>query len=94
MTRTERAKIAALGRLRILPGLWDARFVRSLAYMVRTAPNTVFSPGQRYQLDSLIWRYRRQLSGRDDLGFLLPETEPRQEDYERPARPQRQRMLL
>lgn len=94
MNRRERAKAQALQRIRLLPGLWDEKFARSMAYIARTAPDTVLTPAQRYQLDLVVWRYRRQLAGRDDLGFPLPETEPQRDHYERPARVPRQRALF
>lgn len=94
MNRLERAKARALQRLRLMPGLFDARFVESMAYLVRTAPDTVLTERQRYTLDAMVWRYRRQLSGRDNLGFLLPEHEPMPADYVREQRPPRQVPLL
>lgn len=95
MNRDQRAKIAVLTRCRIPSGLWDARFLRALEYQRRTAPDTVLTPRQRYQLDALVWRYRRQLVGLPGaLGFDLPTAAPEPAAYQRRSHPPVQGSLL
>lgn len=94
MTKLERLKARALMRCRSLPDSWETQFLRSMGYIGRVSPETVLTAKQRYTLDLMIWRFRRQLAGRDHLGFELPEVAPVEADYERPERPQRQGDLL
>lgn len=77
-----------------MPDSWETRFVHSMDYIARTAPESVLTPRQKYQLDLMVWRFRRQLSGRADLGFDLPDEGPVEASYERPARPVAQGRLL
>ena len=95
MTKLERLKTRALAtHCRILPDSFDARFVANMAYTARTAPASVLTPAQKYNLDAMVWKYRRQLAGRPDLGFEMPEQPPREADYERPVRERPQGVLL
>jgi hypothetical protein len=94
MTKLERLKARALMRCRTLPDSWETQFIRSLGYIARVSPETVLTSKQRYTLDLMVWRFRRQLSGRVDLGFELPERPPVEADYERPVRPAPQGSLL
>lgn len=82
MNRLERAKVVALGKVRLLADSWDQQFVRSMTWLVQHDPGSVLTPRQKWMLDSELWRFRRQLAGRTDIG--LPPKEPVEEDYVRP----------
>lgn len=79
MNKIERKKAAALGRCRFYPGSWDKRFARDMAWLAEHAPETVLTPAQKWALDAMVYKYRRQLV---DSGLAVPEQPPRQADYE------------
>lgn len=87
MNRHERAKAEALARCRIADTR-DRAFARGMVMLARRDAATVLSPRQKWTLDRLVYRYRRQIY-RDDQ-VLVPEHEPRLEDYQLNARPRRQ----
>lgn len=91
MNRHERAKAEALQACRIHdPG--DRKFARGMAMMARRDPDTVLSPRQKWTLDLVVYRHRRQLYGNDQI--RVPETEPRLEDYQPKPRARRQMALF
>lgn len=90
MNADERAKARAVARCTI-PDPEDRRFARAMDWLARHEPDTVLSPKQRWALDEMVYRFRRQLAGTD--AFVLPTAPPRLEDFERPARGDRRRQL-
>jgi hypothetical protein len=81
MNRLDRAKVNALRACRMGFGTWDAAFVNSLAAQVQVDPALALSDRQRFLLDVLVYRYRRQLAG--NVPFELPASEPKESDYVR-----------
>jgi len=80
VTKEERAKALALARCRMLPGSGEKRFVRSMVYLAVDEPDTVLTPPQKWYLDTVVYRFRRQLAGRDD-DFAIPAAAPDRADY-------------
>jgi len=82
MNATERNKAFALGF--VAPGGphadWERRMIRTLRFIARREAHKPLTPKQKFQLDSLIYRYRVQLSGRI-WPFDLPDQPPIEEDY-------------
>lgn len=91
MNKEERAKAEALARARInAPG--DAQFVRGMALLAKRDPATVLTPRQKWTLDSMVYRYRRQLYS--DPKVSVPSQPPQLCDYQPHARQQRQLSLF
>lgn len=87
MNRQERHKAEALSTCRIRePG--DRRFARGMLMLARRDPGTVLSPRQKWLLDLLVYRYRRQLYGNERI--QVPEVEPRLDHYTPRPRTRRQ----
>jgi hypothetical protein len=59
---------AALGRC---AGWTGARFTNDMAALVHTSPDRDLTDRQRYYMEILAWRYRRQLPA-----HLVPDTKP------------------
>lgn len=93
MTKIERAKAQALARCRLLPGSFDKRFIRTVNYLAANSPDHVLTEKQRWLLDVMVHRYRRQLGG-VDLPFEIPLESPALEAYAREPKPKRQASLL
>lgn len=51
--------IKALNRCRFMPGSWDKRFVRDMAYLSDYA---MLTAKQEEWIDRLLYRYRKQLA--------------------------------
>lgn len=80
MTKEERAKALALNKCRLGFCQRSAdRFVTSMAFLAKREPETVLTAGQKFYLDLLVYRYRRQLAGYKE--FDIPAAEPCREDY-------------
>lgn len=79
MNQIEQAKIKALQQCRMGWGAWDAGFVNSLAAQMTVDSHAALSLRQKFELDKLVFRYRRQLAGK--TGFELPAEAPRETDY-------------
>lgn len=93
MNRDQVAKVRALAECRL--GVWcgEPRFVRGLLWLADHSPETVLSWRQRWYLDGLVYRYRKQLAGRE-LGFEIPTEAPREDDYRPEPKPQPQPNLF
>lgn len=63
----------------MLPGSFDKRFAAALAWMARNDAAGTIKPKQKYYLDFLCYRYRRQLIGR--ARFQVPTAAPNERDY-------------
>lgn len=81
MNRVERAKVEALRKCRMRSRVWDASFINSLAAQIHVDERLRLSPRQKFLLDILVYRYRRQLAG--NVEFVLPDKEPVETDYVR-----------
>lgn len=81
MNKLQQEKIKQLGYCRIGWGTWDADFINSLASKMKVDPKAPLSERQHYLLDTLVYRYRRQLAGQ--VSFELPEEPPQENDYVR-----------
>lgn len=97
MTKEQRAKLAALRRCWLHPAQeLDRNSLRGLLYLEETAPDTVLTWPQRYEIDRLIWRYRRQIARQlgqyPDLGFELPTRAPAWDAYRAGAENRRRRV--
>lgn len=79
MTKSERAKALALARCRIAPIEFDQKFVRAQAWVAEHDPGVVLTGKQKWALDVMCWKYRRQLAGVE--GIELPPAAPRRADY-------------
>lgn len=82
MNKTERAKVTALEACR-MPGRMfaaDVEFVRSMAWARDHDAVKTLTGRQKWFLDVLIYKYRRQLGGRE-LGFEIPGEPPKAVDY-------------
>ena len=79
MTKTERAKAITLSRCRFLPGSWDKRFARSMGWIAQHNPSVVLTKKQKWALDAMVYRYRRQVAGTDE--FEMPTAPPARADY-------------
>lgn len=80
MNTNQRAIIRVLREVQTIPYGYDARFIRSLDWMRRHEPEKTLTPKQRYQLQLLAYRYRRQLAGSLDES-LIPTEAPDMDDY-------------
>lgn len=88
MNRHERAKAEALAGCRI-SAAGDRAFVRGMVLLARRDRETVLSPRQKWTLDCLVYRYRRQLYSHPEVN--VPETAPLIEDYQ--PKPRRRRQM-
>lgn len=79
MNRDERAKARALAGCRLGVYSGEKRFIRQLYYIAGHDPDTALTPGQKWYLDHLVYRYRRQLAGSD--GVSIPDSAPQRADY-------------
>lgn len=61
MTQTEKEIALALGNCTFLPGSWDKRFARDLAFAAKNSPDVAFTERQAAHLLRLAHKYRRQL---------------------------------
>lgn len=61
MTPDEQEAVQSLDNCRLLPGIWDKRFIRSLARQLEARPERSLTEKQLSQLARMVWRYRRQL---------------------------------
>lgn len=93
MNQTERTVALALAECRTIPNGWDIRYIQSMAWLAKHEPEATLSGRQRYNLQLMAYRYRRQLAGSLDEEFI-PVDPPRESDYVRPAPPQLQTDLL
>lgn len=94
MNTTERTQAAALHRfVRFGPNHLSQQFARNLYWLLKHEPDTVLTRLQKYKLQMMCYRYRRQLAGRvhDDL---IPASEPKIEDYVKSETCQQQDLLL
>ena len=81
MTKIEQAKAVALGKCRLGCFSSERSFVKGLNWLVEHSADTDLTFRQKWFLDSLLWRYRKQLAGREE-GFELPTEMPREEAYQ------------
>lgn len=79
MNATERAKVRALGKLRIPEFGHSALLIRNLQWQLTHDPKHPLTRSQKYLLDLACWRYRNSLGGLVD--FELPIEEPMRRDY-------------
>lgn len=91
MNRHERAKAEALFQCRI-HAEGDRHFVRGMVLLARRDPETVLTPRQKWTLDCLVYRYRRQLYSHPEVN--VPAREPRLDDYQPTPRRRRQMDLF
>jgi hypothetical protein len=79
----------------MLPGSWEKRFTQTMLYLVDQDPKQVLSPSQKWALDNLVYRYRRQLAASE---IEIPKRLPVEADYlaaaEHRRRPVRQAKLF
>jgi hypothetical protein len=61
MTPYEIELATALRSCRFLPASSDKRFCRSMAEIAQYSPDKELSARQRYYMEIMAWRYRRQL---------------------------------
>ncbi|HSH43088.1 MAG TPA: hypothetical protein VK973_13260 [Arenicellales bacterium] len=82
MNRTERDKVTALEGCRLPPRMFavDDDFVRNMAWLRDNDAGKVLTGRQKWFLDCLVYKYRRQLGGRE-LGFEIPAAAPVLADY-------------
>ena len=92
MNTNQRDTIRALQHVRVMPHSHDDRFIRALDWLRRHEPRKRLTPGQRYQLAVVAYRYRAQLAG-SLPEEMVPTEEPRREDYVK-EKPQLQVDLL
>jgi len=92
VNKHQRAKALALTGCRVVRYSWDDKFIRAMAWLAEHDSAAVLTPKQRFSIDALLWRYRRQLAGREDIE--IPTEPPREEDYEPAPRKKRQLSLL
>lgn len=93
MTKVQIEKVRALAKCRLADFQGERTFTNGMAWLAQHAPGTALSHGQRWYLDALLWRYRKQLAGREN-GYSLPTAAPREEDYYPPGREPAQKALL
>lgn len=60
---------------------WDAGFVNSLAALMNVDATAPLTARQKFMLDTLVYKYRRQLAGK--VSFELPKVMPQEVDYVR-----------
>lgn len=92
MNATERAKVKALGTLRIPEFGHSARLIKNLRWRIDHAPEHPLTPHEKYLLDLACWRYRNSLGGVVD--FDLPAQEPASSDYTPRSKPRAQATFL
>ena len=82
MNKTERAKVTALEGCRMPAPMFaaDRHFVRSMAWARDNDAAKVLTGRQKWFLDCMVYKYRRQLGGRE-LGFEIPAAAPVLADY-------------
>jgi hypothetical protein len=80
MNSIERAKVAALEECRLAFAVFDRTFIRNMGWLRANASGKTLSPRQKWGLDCLIHKYRRQLGGRA-LPFEIPAEPPKLADY-------------
>lgn len=68
----------ALSQCHMMPATFDKRFTRSMLYLANKDPDKVLSAAQKWALDNLVYRFRRQLAGSD---IEIPEQPPVEADY-------------
>lgn len=81
MNRLEQEKITKLRGCRMGFATWDADFVNSLAAILQMDAKPPLTARQKFMLDTLVYKYRRQLAGK--VSFELPKVEPQEVDYVR-----------
>lgn len=79
MTKAERAKAIALSQCRLRLCSWDIRFAQSMAWIAEHSPEIPLTQKQKFALNLMAWRYRRQLAGREDIE--LPTSAPDPDAY-------------
>lgn len=60
---------------------WDAGFINSLAALMQVDEKAPLSATQKFMIDTLVYKYRRQLAGK--VSFELPKAPPIEADYVR-----------
>ncbi len=91
MKAVEKAKIGALGELRIPAFAHFARLISNLCWLLGNDPSHTLTPEQRYLLDLACWHYRRSLGGVVD--FDLPDEAPVRSRYVKRKRQVQERLL-
>lgn len=61
MTEHEIELGTALGLCSFLPASAEKRFARNMAFLAKATPERELTERQRYYLEIMAWRYRRQL---------------------------------
>jgi len=90
VNKKERIKARLLMRCKMaIEG--DRYYARSMSMLAKRDPQTVLSPKQKWLLDSMIYRYRRQLYRYETIE--IPESPPQIEDYQRHPRATTQQQL-
>ena len=79
MNKTERAKVTALQGCRLAFAAFDRTFLRNMAWVREHEPGKTMTPPQKWALDVLVYKYRRQLGGHVD--FEIPAEPPQKDDY-------------
>lgn len=79
MNKLQQEKITKLRGCRMGWGTWDADFINSLAVLVKVDGKSPLTDRQKFMLDTLVWKYRRQLAGQ--VSFELPSEPPQETDY-------------
>lgn len=92
MKTDHRDIIRALQHVRVMPHSHDDRFIRSMDWVRRHEPHKRLTPGQRFHLQLVAYRYRTQLAG-NLKEELIPTQEPNRSDYIK-EKPQMQRDFL
>ena len=80
MTKTERLKAHHLNLCRFLRDSWEERFCHNMAWCAEHAASKPLTPRQKYALDMVVYRFRRQLAGRLPDELML-DTLPIKSDY-------------
>lgn len=76
MTEVEQQKIAALMRVKLHPiASLDVGAIAGFKWLMEHDKEGPLTPILKFQLEHMLWRYRRQLSMKS-LAFLLPEICP------------------
>jgi hypothetical protein len=71
MTEHEITLAKALGRCSFMPGTNQKRFARDLAFVAENDPSREITERQRYYMELMAWRYRRQIPS-----SLVPDRKP------------------
>lgn len=80
MNKLEREKVSALDGVRLAWDQWDIRFVRNMLWLRDHDPKKTLTARQKWGLDMLLYKYRRQLGGQQ-LAFEIPAEAPKASDY-------------